>query len=245
MWKWKFDILVYGLGHPVLYLTAIGLGVGTLVDHHTGARGIAGVSYLVFLAPALLATATMQGAQDEVTFPVLSGFIWAKLFFGMRATALTSRQIANGVLLASIARTVFTAMCYWLVLFGFGAVTLASAITLIPASIFGAVSFSTFVLWIASTVVHDDGFFALFGRLVITPMFLFSGTFYPLSTLPITVRWIGWISPLWHSTELGRALSFGAGISAPGFWVHVTFLAAVAGTGLMLAYRQFERRLSA
>lgn len=243
MWKWKRAIIVYGVGGPFLYLASVGLGVGSLVDANGG--GIDGVPYLTFLAPALLASAAIQGGQDEVTFPVLSGFLWAKLFFAMNATALTAVQIANGVLIASIARTVFTAFAYWFVLLCFGAVSLGSAVTLIPAAIFAGVAFATFMMWITAKVKNDDGFFALVGRFVITPMFLFSGTFYPLASLPMTVQWIGWLSPLWHATELGRALSYGAGVAAPLFWVHVAYLALMAVIGLALAHRQFERRLSA
>ena len=77
----------------------------------------------------------IQGGQDEVTFPVVSGFIWAKLFYGMSATSLTAIQIANGVLMASAVRTVLTACCYWLVLLAFGAVPLSSLLSLIPAAI--------------------------------------------------------------------------------------------------------------
>jgi lipooligosaccharide transport system permease protein len=101
------------------------------------------------------------------------------------------------------------------------------------------------MMWIAAKVKNDDGFFALVGRFVITPMFLFSGTFYPLQSLPLTVQWIGWISPLWHATEVGRALSYGAGSAAALFWVHIGFLTAIALIGLQLAHRQFERRLGA
>lgn len=244
MWKWKRAIVIYGLGGPFLYLASIGVGVGALVDAKNGG-GIDGVSYLAFLAPALLSSATIQGAQDEVTFPVLSGFLWHKIFFGMQATALKPQQIANGVLIASLFRTVFTAVTYWLVLLGFGAVTLASAVTLIPCAVFAGFCFSTFVMWIAARVEHDDGFFALFGRFVITPMFLFSGTFYPLQSLPTTVQWIGWISPLWHATEMGRALSYGAGTAATGFWFHALFLGSISVIGVRLTHRQFKRRLLA
>lgn len=243
MWKWKRAIIVYGLGAPFLYLASVGLGVGGLVDANGG--GIDGVPYLTFLAPALLAAAAIQGGQDEVTFPVISGFIWAKLFYAMNATSLTARQIANGVLIASIGRTVFTAFAYWFVLLCFGAVSLPSALVLIPCAIFAGVSFACFFLWIVAKVKNDDGFFALVGRFIITPMFLFSGTFYPLSSLPMTVQWIGWISPLWHATELGRALSYGAGTAAPLFWTHIGYLAVLACIGLALSYRQFEQRLSA
>jgi lipooligosaccharide transport system permease protein len=244
MWKWKRAIIVYGLGNPILYLASVGVGVGSLVNAKSGG-GIDGVPYLTFLAPALLASAAIQAGMDEVTMPVLAGFIWSKLFYAMNATSLTAAQIANGVLMASAARVVFTAFAYWTVLLLFGAVPVTSAVSLIPSAIFAAITFATFMMWIAAKVKNDDGFFALTGRFVITPMFLFSGTFYPLQSLPMTVQWIGWISPLWHATEMGRALSYGQGTSAPLFWVHICYLSAIAAVGLRMAHRQFERRLSA
>ncbi len=244
MWKWKRAIIIYGLGNPVLYLASVGLGVGSLVDAK-GGGGMDGVPYLTFLAPALLASAAIQAGMDEVTMPVLAGFIWSKLFYAMHATSLTATQIANGVLMASTVRVVFTAFIYWAVLLLFGAVPLVSALSLIPSAIFAAVTFASFMMWISAKVKNDDGFFALVGRFVITPMFLFSGTFYPLQSLPMTVQWIGWISPLWHATEMGRALSYGEGTNAPLFWLHVAFLTSIAAIGLHMAHRQFERRLSA
>ena len=245
MWKWKRAIIFYGLGGPLLYLTSIGLGVGALVDKHNGGAGIQGVPYLMFLAPALLASASIQGAQDEVTFPTLAGFIWAKLFFAQAATSLSPRQIADGVLIAAAVRAVFTTIAYWLVLRVFGAVDTASALPLILSGLIAGMCFATVMLWVAAHVKNDDGFFAIVGRFVITPMFLFSGTFYPLQSLPLSVQWIGWLSPLWHATEIGRALSFGAGIHAQLFAVHVAFLVVIGSAGLLLAHRQFERRLTA
>jgi lipooligosaccharide transport system permease protein len=245
MWQWKRAIIAYGLGNPILYLASVGIGVGSLVDARSGGTGIDGVPYLTFLAPALLASAAIQAGMDEVSFPVLSGFVWNKLFFAMNATSLTPAQIADGVLMAAGVRVVFTTVAYWSVLLAFGSVTIASALVLIPSAIFAGVAFATFMMWIAAKVKNDDGFFALVGRFVITPMFLFSGTFYPLQSLPLTVQWIGWISPLWHATEVGRALSYGAGSAAALFWVHIGFLTAIALIGLQLAHRQFERRLGA
>lgn len=241
MWKWRNAIVAYGLGGPFLYLASIGLGVGALVD--AGGTQIDNVPYLTFLAPALLASAAIQSAQDEAVFPMLQGFLWEKLFFAMHATSLRPRQIANGVFLAALFRTVFTATMYWCVLLLFGAVELASAPALIACATFAGMAFATPVGWVASRVEHEDGFFAVFGRFVVTPMFLFSGTFYPLETLPTAVQWIGWISPLWHATELGRALSYGAGTQAPGFFLHVGVLTTLFVVGLKLTHRQFDRRL--
>ena len=177
-------------------------------------------------------------------FPMLQGFIWEKLFFAMHATSLKPRQIANGVFLAALFRTSLTATMYWFVLYLFNAVELGSAPALIACATFAGMAFATPVGWVASRVENEDGFFAVFGRFVVTPMFLFSGTFYPLETLPTAVQWVGWISPLWHATDLGRYLTYGHDISTSLVWIHIIFLVVMTIIGLALAIRAFEKRLA-
>ena len=242
MWKWRNSIIAFGLGNPVLYLASLGLGVGLLVDQGSG--GVDGVPYLVFLAPALLAAAAIQGGQDEVTFPTIAGFIWEKLFFAMRATSLTGAQIADGVLLAAAVRVVFTTVAYWIVLFLFGAVEPTSALPLIVVSTYAGLCWGAVMLAVSANVKNEDGFLAITWRLVIMPMFLFSGTFYPLSSLPLALQWIGWISPLWHATQLGRWLSYGMPLEPWQAAVSVAYLLAMGVAGLVLARRRFERRLT-
>ena len=159
MWKWRGSILAFGLGNPVLYLASVGLGVGMLVDANSP-DGVGGVPYLVFLAPALLATAAIQGGMDEVTFPTLAGLLWNRLFFSIRATSVTGAQIAEGVLLASAARVLFTSTMYWLVLWAFGAVEWTTALPLIAVSTGAGVCWAAFILAIAANVTDDGGFLA-------------------------------------------------------------------------------------
>ena len=90
MKKFLGIIISYSLLNPLLYLLAIGAGVGTLINRSSG--GIDGVPYLVFLAPALLANAAIQGSLDETIFPTLSGFLWNKTFFGMNSTPLDRKS---------------------------------------------------------------------------------------------------------------------------------------------------------
>lgn len=245
MWKWKRSIITDGLGSPVLYLTSIGLGVGGLVNANLGPNGIGGVPYLTFLAPALIAAAAMQGVMSEVMFPTLAGFLWNKGFFAMRATSLTGGQIAEGVLIAATCRIVFTTAVYWAVLRAFGAVDWSSALTLIPVAILGGVCWGGLMLAITAHAKSDDAIISIAMRLVIMPMFLFSGTFYPLSTLPLSVQWLGWISPLWHATELGRWVSYGLAIPPWQIMLSFSYLLAIGISGLMIARRRFERRLTA
>ncbi len=243
MTKWITEIISVSFGNPIIYLVAIGIGVGSLVDSNTGGAGVNGVSYITFLAPALLASAAIQAAMDETSFPTLEGFVWNKSFYGMNSTQLTGGQIVDGIMIAASARAFLTAGVYLVVLLAFGAVSLASVPMLFLIASFAGLSFGALMLAATSFVKEDDGFFAIIARFVVAPMFLFSGTFYPLEQMPIFLQWIGWISPLWHSTNFARSVSFG--LEVPGWLmlVHFAFLAITLVAGVIIARQQFTRRL--
>ncbi|MFM6940170.1 MAG: ABC transporter permease, partial [Rhodoluna sp.] len=210
MTKWWGSIVAFGLGNPVLYLFSVGIGIGALVDANGGSSQLGGVSYLTFLAPALLASAAIQAYQDETSFPILEGFLWDKSFFAMNATPITGRDIVNGVMSAAMVRTLFTVGIYEGVLVAFGAITLDVVWPMFLSAILAGAAFGAVMMAVTTFVKEDDGFFAIVGRFIIAPMMMFSGTFYPLESMPIYLQWIGWISPLWHGTDLGRTISYGS-----------------------------------
>lgn len=243
MSKWIGAIIAFGLGNPVLYLFSVGIGVGSLVNKNLGPNGIDGVGYLTFLAPALLVTAAIQAAMDETTFPTLQGFVWDKSFFSMIATQLRGRDIVGGIMIASSIRCLLNTIFYEAVLLAFGAITWQSLPALTFSAFFAGISFAAFMLAITSFVKQDDGFFALVGRFVIAPMFMFSGTFYPLTTLPIYLQWIGWVSPVWHATDIGRNLSYGHEVEPWLMAVHFGYLAILFSVSMFVGARQFHTRL--
>lgn len=244
MSKWMGSVLAFGLGNPILYLISVGLGIGALVDANTGGGGILGVPYIQFVAPALLASAAIQGVMDEVTFPTMDGFVWDKLFFAINATSVSARQIADGVMIVALGRGLFTTLMYLGVLLAFGAVPLSSVIPLLLSSMLAAWGWSSVMLAITARLERDEGYFALIGRFVIAPMFLFSGTFYPLEQMPIYLQPLGWISPLWHSVQLGRHLSYGMELADGMFLVHIAYLAIMGIVGMRFVYPKFKERLS-
>ena len=245
MSKWFAAIIAFGLGNPVLYLLSVGIGIGALVDSTSGADNPIGVPYLTFLAPALLATAAIQSAMDETTFPTMQGFLWDKSFFAMISTQLMARDLVGGIMIASSIRCSFNTLIYAGVLVLFGAIPLTSVPVLVFAAIFAGISFAGVMLAVTSFVKQDDGFYAIVGRFVLTPMFMFSGTFYPLESLPIYLQWVGWISPVWHATNLGRNLSYGLEVEPWLLAVHVIFMGAILVAGMIVATRKFASRLSA
>lgn len=241
--KWWGSIVAFGLGNPILFLLSVGLGVGSLVDANNGAEALGGVSYLQFVAPALLAAAAIQGVMDEVTFPTMDGFVWDKAFFAIGATSVSPKQIANGVMIVALLRGLFTTVLYLGILLAFGAIPVASVLPLLLTSMFAGWGWASLMLAFTARLESDDGYFAIISRFVVTPLFLFSGTFYPLEQMPIYLQPIGWVSPIWHSTELGRFLSYGAEIEPIMFFVHFGYLALMGVVGMSLAYPKFHQRL--
>jgi|UniRef100_UPI00404B69CC lipooligosaccharide transport system permease protein len=240
MAKWIWIILFAAVVNPTLYLVSIGIGVGSLIDAN---NGVDGVSYLTFLAPALLASAAIQGSSDEVIFPTMAGFKWERTFFGMRSTPLTARQISFGIFIAAMVRTIVSVVIYWIVLYLFGALESDTAWLAMPAALFAGAAMAAVMLALAAKIEKEDFFFTLVGRFVMIPMFLFSGTFYPLSQMPVFLQVIGWISPLWHATELGRYLTYDYPLSGLQLFTHIGVLTTMIVVGLFFAARFFDNRL--
>ena len=244
MRAYGWTIVVGALGQPILYLLGLAVGLAALIQVPI-VDGGREVSYLVFVAPALLMTATISVASEEFTYPVLAGFKWRRYFYGFNASPLSSSQIATGVVFGATARMIVVAVAYFAFLCLFGAVpNMATGWIAVFVALLGGLAFGAPLLAFASSIEDDRGQFAMVQRFVFMPMFLFSGTFYPLVTLPVWLQWIGWISPLWHATELGRALTYDRDESALMIVVHITYLAVLTIGGYILARRIFTRRLA-
>ena len=238
MRAFALSLVVLMFANPVLYLLALGLGLASLVS-----SDVNGVSYLAFVAPALLAAAAVTGGAEESTYPVLVGFIHNPVFYAMNASPISGKQIANGIFIATSVRVIPTVAVYYGILLLFRAVpSPLGAVSIITASLAGMAT-ATLVTWYTSTVEEDKGQMAVIMRFVIMPLFLFSGTFFPLEQLPIYFQWIGWISPLWHATQLGRVLSYG--LTEPGWLiaVHILYLAVLAVVGWKGAQYVITKRL--
>lgn len=244
MSKWKAIIAAVDIGNPLFYLIAVGIGIGVLVEKSSGTSGTYGIKYIAFIAPALLANTAITGVMDETVFPTIEGFKWRKLFFAQNSTPITGRQIALGVYMAAICRAIFSVSVYYILLLAFDVVDFGISALLIPVAVLGGGAFGAIILFAAAKIEKDDQFFNILGRLVIMPMFLFSGTFFPLASMPIYLQPIGWVSPLWHATELGRESAFDYGIGTTMVLVHLVFLLTLVVLGIVLSMRQFERRLA-
>ncbi len=235
-------IVATSIGNPLVYLFALGIGLATLVDQN--ASGLQGVGYLAFVAPALLASAAVTVAAEEATYPFLLGFKWVPIFYAMNAAPISGRQIASGMYLAMLARIVPTVTIYFVIMLLFGAVPSSLGWLMIPAAALTGLAVATLIGSYSSGVEEDKGQMAMIMRFGVLPMFLFSGTFFPLEQLPVYLQWIGWISPLWHGTELSRVFSYG--LEEP-IWltvIHVVYLVGLAAWGWLATQRVVTRRLN-
>lgn len=240
--KWVISILLFGLVTPLLYVFAIGLGVGSLVDAKVS--GVDGVDYLTFLGPALLAAAAIQGAQDETTFPVIQGFAWSKGFFAVNSTPTTGIDIANGVMAVAAIRVFVTTGLYAGVLVALGSIEIDRVLPIYLVVCLAALCYGAVIMAASSYVTENGHFIEIINRLVIFPMFMFSGTFFPLESLPIFLQIFGWLSPLWHASDLARTISYAGDTPVWLTALHVGYLTLWAVGGLALAYRQFTARLA-
>jgi lipooligosaccharide transport system permease protein len=232
-------VAVTSVGNPLVYLFALGIGLAALVP-----AGVGGVSYLHFVAPALLATAAVTVAAEESTYPVMLGFKWNPVFYAMNAAPISGNQIVNGLIIGMLVRILPTCTIYFLVMLFFGAVPGAFGFLSILVAVLTGLATGVAIMAYTSRVEEDKGQMAMIMRFGITPMFLFSGTFFPLTQLPVALQWLGWISPLWHGAELGRVFAYGM---AEPFWLtvgHVAYLAMVAFVGWKITQRVVTRRLN-
>jgi lipooligosaccharide transport system permease protein len=227
---------------PVLFLAAMGLGLGSYVDGSSN-PSLGGVSYLAFLAPGLLAATCMQSAAFEGAFPIMSGLVWSRVFHAMYATPIDGRDIALGNLAWIGARMLLVATVFTLIIVAFGAATSPLILLAIPAAVLTGLAFAAPIMAFSATQKTPNKFNALF-RFGITPLFLFSGTFYPVESLPAIVQPLAWVTPLYHGVVLTRGLSLGTIGETPVLaLVHLAVLLAFIGVGTWFAIRTISAKL--
>jgi len=227
---------------PVLFLSAMGIGLGGYVDDSSGPRVLAGVSYLAFIAPGLLATTAMQTAVLESSFAVFGKFKWNKVYSSMTATPLRVVDVLNGNLLYVGFRLATTCAVFLLVLAAFGvAGSVVGALGALLSAVLVGLACTTPVFGYSAWIKTDSSFAVLF-RLGLIPMFLFSGAFFPVEQMPDTVEWLAYLTPVWHGVELCRDFTLGTASWWPGVG-HVAYLLVWVVVGWLWARKTFERRL--
>jgi lipooligosaccharide transport system permease protein len=233
--------LAFGFLQPIMFLTAMGLGIGGLISASSrGAFG--GVDYVDWLGPGLLAAGAMQTSTFESTYPIMNKIMWGRNYEAMLSTPLGIRSIVFGELAWSAFRIGTLATVFLVVLTLFGIPRTPLAVLSVPFAILTGLAFSSCLIAFTATQKNDVGFSAIF-RFVINPLFLFSGTFFPLTQLPDQVEWAAWLTPLFHGVELVRG-SILDQLTLPAAAAHLAYLLAMFGIGVYLSERTLTRRMA-
>jgi lipooligosaccharide transport system permease protein len=224
---------------PVLFLAAMGLGLGDLVKQHSGTVG--GVDYLDYIAPGLLVASAFQIAAGEAMWPVLAGVKWVRFYTGVVATPIESSELYGGVVIWQAIRTLIASTVFLVIAALFGAIPSAWGVLAVPASALTAAAIVA-LLAAFSIAQETDLRFPLLMRLAILPMVMFSGTFFPISQLPRVIRWAVVLSPLWHGVVLARDATTGVFHPWADFG-HVLALCGFIALGAYFGVRTFAARL--
>jgi lipooligosaccharide transport system permease protein len=225
---------------PLLYLGAIGVGLGTLVNKH-GTAGLGGLSYLAFLAPGLLAAAAMQAGVEESTYPVLGSVKWRRTYYAVAASPLRPADLFHGHLLFTTMRLAMNSAIFLAVMAAFGTVASPWALAALPAAVLTGLAFAAPIEAWVITVTKDTSLTLIF-RFGLIPLFLFSGTFFPVTQLPAWLRPLAYATPLWHGVALCRSLTLGTATLGASL-LHVAYLAALAAVSIAVGNRTYRRRL--
>jgi lipooligosaccharide transport system permease protein len=236
---WRSSVWSSVLG-PVFYLSALGYGLGSLVDKH-GTAELGGVPYVAFVAPAILATQAMNSGIGEASFPVFGSVKWNKIYIAAQATPLRPADIGRGHQLFIALRIAMNSAIFIVVMALFGTIRSAWAVLLLPAGVLTGVAFAAPVAAWAVTLKRETPFNYMF-RFGAIPLMLFSGTFFPVSRLPGWLQPLAYATPLWHGVALCRAFSLGE-VDAAGVAMHVAYLTVLAAAGLWAGARTYRRRL--
>ena len=236
---WRGTV-VSSLLSPVLFLGAIGLGLGGLVNRSSG--GVGGVPYLLFLAPGLLAASAMQTSLFLSTYPIMARIKWLRTYEAMLATPVTVADLLAGELVWMTLRLLQGATVFLAAMALFGAIRSPLGVLALPAAVLTGLAFACPITAFSATQRTDSGFTVL-QRLVIMPLFLFGGAFFPLDRLPGALQAAAWVTPLAHGVALTRGLTLGTLTAGPAV-LHVAVLLAYTVAGVVGASVALRRRLA-
>ncbi len=228
---------------PLLFLSSLGVGLGSLVGHGHRLASLGGVDYLSFVAPALLAATAMQVALVRSTWEVF-GYVshWNGAYRSMQASPISVHQIVTGQLAWVALRVELASAAYLGVSAAFGAVRSPEAAGVLVVGPLVGVAFAAPTAAYSIGVRHDQPLVLIF-RLLMLPLFLFSGTFFPVSQLPQALRYLAYALPLWHGVELSRGLylgTLGTGAAA----LHLGYLIGLSSLGVLAARATYTRKLA-
>lgn len=226
---------------PLLFLLSLGLGLGELVDDGSGNESLQGIDYAAFLAPGLLTATAMQIGAGEGAWAVLVGVKWRNTFHAVCATPVAPTDLLAGRTIWISLRIALAGVCFSAIVAVFGVAPFWRGLAATPIAMLTGVAFAIVFTAYTSTLESDYGITGLF-RFVIFPLFLFSGSFFPIEQLPDWMEPFAALSPLWHGVEPARAVMLGTSTAWPVV-AHLAVLIAMTTAGWLWAQRTFGRRL--
>jgi lipooligosaccharide transport system permease protein len=231
-------VILSGFFEPLFYLLSIGVGIGKLVGDVTGPGGQV-IDYTAFVAPALLASSAMNGAVYESTMNVYFKLKFAKTYDAVLSTPLGVADIAVGEIGTALSRGLLYAVVFLAVMAAMGLVLSPWALLAVPAAVLIGFAFAACGMAATSFMRTFQDF--EFVQLAVLPLFLFSATFYPLSTYPAGLRWVVQATPLYQGVTMLRSLTTGTvGMATP---LHAAYLLALGAGGLVVASRRLGKLL--
>jgi lipooligosaccharide transport system permease protein len=237
-WRWSmfFSILT-----PVLFLSAMGLGVGSMIARDSAAFG--GSGYLGFFATGILTASAMQSGIFSATYPLMSKIKWQRNYEAVLSTPLVVRDIVIGELAWIACLLTVQSTGFLVVMMAFGVDIRAEGLLAIPAAVLLGVACAAPVAAFTATLETDEPYIWIF-RFLVMPLFLFSGTFFPITELPAGVRPVANISPVYHGIVLVRGFTIEHIPAGAAAW-HAAVLVALLLFSVRWAIKTFTRRLAA
>ena len=227
--------------NPILYLAAMGIGLGSLVDQNLPG-GVEGVSYLTFLAPGLLVATAMQTGASEGAWKVMAGIKWVKTYHAKLATLIGVPSLVAGHMLWAGTRVLMVSVIFAVIMSVFRVAPLLQSLLAVGPALLVGLAMAAATTAFTARLEEPTGL-PLYFRFVVIPMFLFSGTFFPITQLPGWMKPIALATPMYHGVELSRAIVVGTE-PAITWWVSVVYLLAWFAVGTALAIGPFRRRLT-
>lgn len=230
-------VLVSGFFEPLFYLLSIGIGLSQLVPRFQ--VGGEWVEYTAFVAPAMLASAAMNGAIADTTYNLFFKLRYAKLYDAVLATPMRPFDVAVGEIAWALIRGGLYSAAFLVTMVLMGLVTSWWAVLVVPAAVL--IGFAFAAVGMAGTTWMRSWQHFEYIQITIMPMFLFSATFFPVSAYPTFAQWLVQLTPLYHGVALVRGLTIGA--VSWTMLVHVAYLLVMAACGLFLASRRIGQLL--
>ena len=237
--EWQGSVFS-GFIEPLVVLAGLGIGLGVLVGDKA-AEITGGVSYVAYIAPALMISSAMNLATSEAAWPILARVAWVRIYHAIVATPLNAADVMVGAIAFIVGKVAFAAAFFAGVLLVTGIATSPiGALGMIGVSVLTAFAFGAPMAAFSVTQKSDQGFAFLF-RLIITPLTFFSGTYFPIENLPFAAQILSWSTPLAHGVAISRSLALGTPLTSLGVHVAVLLLWGIGGS--IAAIYLFRKRM--